>query len=202
MPRPASTADASAYRAEPPSAWNSASACRTRPSPLSRFAVCRRGHRLGQPGQPALGGLAAAPARCLPSPAGRRSAPALLRRAPARRRPRRPAQTRAPAPGSRAAAILGDSRTCPRSGASCPVMIRSSVVLPDPFGPIRPARSPRLSVKLTRSSTLTSPNHLVISRTVSIRNPRQAKGERAAGCCTAAPVLKAKRHKRTACGAE
>ncbi len=44
-------------------------------------------------------------------------------------------------------------------------MILSRVLFPEPLGPINPARSPRLSVKLIRSSTLRSPNHFVTLRT-------------------------------------
>src|ERR1700710_2229814 len=50
-------------------------------------------------------------------------------------------------------------------------MHRSSVDLPDPFGPVRATTSPRSTVKLTLTSTGVSPNDLLISRTSTTRTP-------------------------------
>ena len=49
----------------------------------------------------------------------------------------------------------------PRSGSSRPASIRSSVVLPAPFGPQRPTRSPSSTCQVTSSSRTRSPKAFV-----------------------------------------
>src|SRR5437773_3519912 len=49
----------------------------------------------------------------------------------------------------------------PRSGSSSPPIMRSSVVLPAPFGPHRPTRSPSSICQVTASRSTWSPNALV-----------------------------------------
>ena len=49
------------------------------------------------------------------------------------------------------------SKTLPSRGASTPVATRSSVVLPDPFGPIRPTNSPSRTSISTPSKTVFLP---------------------------------------------
>src|SRR5687768_17353233 len=48
----------------------------------------------------------------------------------------------------------------PASGDSSPAMIFSSVVLPAPFGPIKPTRSPSPIVRDTFSNSIRTPNVL------------------------------------------
>ena len=57
-----------------------------------------------------------------------------------------------------------------------PAIIFSSVVFPQPFPPIRPTFSPRLSLKLTPSSNSSISKRLqtlFTSRTVMFRNPEK-----------------------------
>ena len=49
------------------------------------------------------------------------------------------------------------SLTLPLSGARCPVSRLRSVVLPAPFGPTMPTRSPRW-MRMDRSETMTRPS--------------------------------------------
>ena len=50
----------------------------------------------------------------------------------------------------------------PASGSSNPASIFSSVVLPAPFGPHRPTRSPAVICQVTSSRSTRSPNDFVI----------------------------------------
>ena len=47
--------------------------------------------------------------------------------------------------------------TCPASALAYPVMTLNSVVLPDPFGPIRPATEPSSTSTAQVSSACTPP---------------------------------------------
>ena len=69
--------------------------------------------------------------------AGDAGAPAEVRRAASR-----PAGRRSPGAGSRRSATPAPARPRPRRGATWPARTRSSVVLPIPFGPTMPSRSP------------------------------------------------------------
>ena len=51
----------------------------------------------------------------------------------------------------------------PASGASSPSSSRSSVVFPEPFGPMRPTRSPRMIRVENRRITCFDPNALLTS---------------------------------------
>ena len=51
----------------------------------------------------------------------------------------------------------------PACSATCPDTASSSVVLPDPFGPIRPTTSPAATSRLTPSTARTPPNHTATS---------------------------------------
>src|SRR5687768_7925167 len=51
----------------------------------------------------------------------------------------------------------------PESGSSSPASILRSVVLPAPFGPHRPTRSPSPICHVTRSNSVRSPKDLVSS---------------------------------------
>ena len=53
----------------------------------------------------------------------------------------------------------------PRSGASSPAMIRSSVVLPEPDGPSSATNSPRGTSKLTSWSAVKTPKRLLMPST-------------------------------------
>ena len=68
-------------------------------------------------------------------------------------------------PGARAA-------PCPRSGSSSPSRICSSVVLPQPLGPMMPRRLPRGRSKLRFSNSSRSPNALHRSSTWKTMSPR------------------------------
>ena len=52
--------------------------------------------------------------------------------------------------------------TRPASGATVPVTMPNSVVLPAPFGPMMPSASPRNSVRSMPSATTTAPKRLEI----------------------------------------
>src|SRR2546427_794968 len=63
------------------------------------------------------------------------------------------------------------TRTSPPSAARWPVSRLMSVVLPEPFGPISPTRSPAATTKSTASFATMPPNHLTrpTPRTSSVR---------------------------------
>src|SRR3989442_2484904 len=61
--------------------------------------------------------------------------------------------------------------TAPASGARAPDSTFSSVVLPAPFGPTTPTASPRLSVRLTPSSTDSARKRLRTSTAASVAGP-------------------------------
>ncbi len=61
--------------------------------------------------------------------------------------------------------------TLPPLGAWKPRMVRSSVVLPEPFAPIRPQNAPCSSVKLTSFSTLRPENETLTRSTASTSLP-------------------------------
>ena len=52
--------------------------------------------------------------------------------------------------------------TRPASGATVPVAMPNSVVLPAPFGPMMPSASPSASERSTPSATTTAPNRFEI----------------------------------------
>src|SRR6266852_2629710 len=58
-------------------------------------------------------------------------------------------------------------RMLPSSFLSVPAMQLTSVLLPEPFGPMRPTRSPGRTMKSTRSSAVKPPNLLVTPETSS-----------------------------------
>ena len=58
---------------------------------------------------------------------------------------------------------LSPIRIAPESGFSCPVIMRNSVVLPAPFGPMTPTMPPGGSLKLRPSIRRRSPNPFVRS---------------------------------------
>jgi hypothetical protein len=53
--------------------------------------------------------------------------------------------------------FLSARYTCPASALAYPVMTLNSVVLPDPFGPIRPATEPSSTSTVQVSSACTPP---------------------------------------------
>ena len=53
--------------------------------------------------------------------------------------------------------VLSARYTCPASALAYPVMTLNSVVLPDPFGPIRPATVPSSTSTVQVSSACTPP---------------------------------------------
>jgi hypothetical protein len=55
---------------------------------------------------------------------------------------------------------LAPRRTSPLSGSSSPSSSRSIVVFPEPFGPIRPTRSPRITRTFAFDTTCFGPNAL------------------------------------------
>ena len=57
------------------------------------------------------------------------------------------------------------TRECPESGRSNVVTIRTSVVLPAPFGPSKPSTRPAWACMLTLASAWTGPNALLTSST-------------------------------------
>ena len=71
------------------------------------------------------------------------------------------------------------NRIRPAFGFAVPVIRLSSVVLPAPFGPIRPRTSPGLTSKLTSLTAANAPNRLVAPSIVSTGRPADG-GARAA----------------------
>ena len=67
-------------------------------------------------------------------------------------------------------------RSVPASGFSCPVIIRNSVVLPAPFGPMTPTIPPRGSVKLRSSIRSRSPYAFRTPRASTTMSPRRGPG--------------------------
>ena len=102
----------------------------------------------------------------------RRPRPEGCREPSSPRTARRPATNgrsrRAPgAPPTSRRSTSPPKRTDPADGAVNPVTTSSSVVLPAPFGPIRPTTSPGSTAKLISSSATTPPNRTVMSATSS-----------------------------------
>ncbi len=54
--------------------------------------------------------------------------------------------------------MLGPTQRLPLRGSRLPASTRASTVLPAPFGPTTPTRSPRVMTSSTSSSTGSSPN--------------------------------------------
>ena len=85
----------------------------------------------------------------------------------------------------------------PRSGAQLPTSIRSSVVLPAPFGPISPTRSPRM-MRVRSRGRGTSPKDLVMLRLehdLPVDRPRRPIGRTDAPAARRAP--RASHHRLT-----
>src|SRR4029079_7222635 len=64
----------------------------------------------------------------------------------------------------------------PTSGFSWPVIMRNTVVLPAPFGPMTPTMPPRGSVKLRSSNSRRSPYAFRTPRASTTMSPRRGPG--------------------------
>ena len=74
-------------------------------------------------------------------------------------------------------------RIVPVSGVSSPSRSRSSVVLPEPFGPISPTRSPRMIVVVSSRTIARSPREKPTSRASTTSRP-----DRSASCACSRTV--------------
>ena len=88
--------------------------------------------------------------------------------------------------------------TWPPLGGSSPVMTLNSVVLPAPFGPIRPVTSPGSAERLTPSSATLPPKRTVTSRTSSDGAPASDAAARS-GAHRAAPLRSPRAGGRARC---
>ena len=71
--------------------------------------------------------------------------------------------------------MLGPTQRVPLRGSSSPASTRASTVLPAPFGPTTPTRSPRVITSSTSSSTGSSPNAKSACSSASTRWPPRAR---------------------------
>ena len=62
---------------------------------------------------------------------------------------------------------MPSTHTCPRSGRSKPVAMRSVVVFPAPFGPTMPKKEPRGTSTLISATAIFGPNAFANPRTAS-----------------------------------